>query len=552
MTPRKEDRARAHRPRGQISGKKADELRRNRARLAALLAPAGPGSGGAGDAEVREALLLAALGSSVGRGGLGNQGALARAALFHGLRKRGGRGGAEGFFAEEHVGYAPEVAMGGLGLLRGADARVVADVLGLDVQRVREVQEAATLRDVDRALRADHRTGRIEGAARAGMGDGSPDPDTPPEHQWRRGAGGSADTAAMNPRELALHWLSAANSREPGAREAQERFFAELAEKHPQLAESMERHMLRDPHYTGSAASSRIDANSVMAGASPQADGRPLETMEEYWAKAVPWFKDHRADLNKLRDDAESLTAAVLNGRVPGTVLVDVHANAVANKSLPGFAEDHERNLGRARARAAAGASGAFPQGDALLDTFDRARGYPANSLPDRAGSVAAGNAAKDDLRAHDATRALGPALVLGDSRLPVTGAQLARARDANGGAVLRPEEERALGADAREGAAQGGAVREGAARGGAADPRARAEGQRERREKQAAVARTRAQAALYRRGEAARAARDSPRGLPTGREQRGRAAGRLTAVHEGQRRRDAVTTTRTRTTRAR
>jgi len=533
-----------NRPKGQISGKKADELRRNRARLAELLTPSGPESGGGGDQEIREALFLAAISSSVGQGGLSNSGALARGSLYHSLRKRSRQSRGEQFYTEEHVGYSPEVAMGGLGLIRRADARVVADVLGADVQRVREVQQNLKLEDVDQVLRADYGTGRIEQAARLSMQSQGPDPDTPPEHLWRRGLDETLDTGRMNPRELALHWLSAANANEPGARDAQERFFGELAEKHPQLAESMERHMLRDQNYTGSAASSRIDANSVMAGASPQADGRPLETMEEYWAKAVPWFKDNRADLNKLRDDAESLSAAVLNGRVPGTVLVDVRANAVANRNLPGFGEDHDRNLEAARARASGGAANAFPQGEALLDTFDRARGYPSNSLPDRAGSVAAGNAVKADLRAHDATRALGPNLVLGDSRLPVTTAQLGRAQDTNGRAVLRPDEARALGEQDREGAVRG--------RGSdARDPVARVAEQRERREKRTAIARTRAQAALYRRGEAARAAAgDSPRGLPTDRRRQRSAAGRLTAVHEGQRR--SVTTTHTRTARAR
>ncbi|MEU0236900.1 hypothetical protein ABZ234_04355 [Nocardiopsis sp. NPDC006198] len=534
------------RPKGQISGKKADELRRNRARLAELLASSGAGSGGGGDADIREALFLAAIGSSVGPGGISNSGALARGSLYHFLRKRSRQSRGEQFFAEEHVGYSPGVAMGGLGLIRRADARLVADVLGADVQRVREVQRNTVLQDVDAVLRADYRTGRIEQALRAGMRGQGPDPDTPPEHLWRRGLDETLDTGRMNPRELALHWLSAANSNEPGAREAQERFFAELAGKHPQLAESVERHMLRDPNHTGSAASSRIDANSVMAGASPQADGRPLETMEEYWAKAVPWFKDSRADLNKLRDDAESLSAAVLDGRVPVTVLADVRAGAAANKSLPGFGEDHDRNLEKARARVSGGAADAFPQGDALLDTLDRARGYPVNSLPDRAGSVAAGNAVKADLRAHDATRALGPALVLGDSRLPVTSAQLGRARDENGGAVLRPDGVRGLGARDGEGIAPGRGP-------GARGSEARAAEQGERREKRTELARTRAQAALYRRGEAARAAAgDSPRGLPAQRAQRERAVGRLTAVHEGQRRRRSTTTAHTRTSRAR
>ncbi|GAA1449988.1 hypothetical protein [Nocardiopsis tropica] len=534
----------AKRPKGQISGKKADELRRNRARLAELLASSGAGSGGGGDADIREALFLAAIGSSVGPGGISNSGALARGSLYHSLRKRSRQSRGEQFYAEEHVGYSPEVAMGGLGLIRRADARLVADVLGTDVQRVREVQRNTALQDVDAVLRADYRTGRIEQALREGMR--GQDPDTPPEHLWRRGLDETLDTGRMNPRELALHWLSAANSNEPGAREAQERFFDELAEKHPQLAESVERHMLRDPHHTGSAASSRIDANSVMAGASPQADGRPLETMEEYWAKAVPWFKDNRADVNKLRDDAESLSAAVLDGRVPVTVLADVRANAVANKSLPGFGEDHDRNLERAQARVAGGAADAFPPGDALLDTFDRARGYPVDSLPDRAASVAAGNAVKADLRAHDATRALSPALVLGDSRLPVTGAQAGSALAANGSAVLRPDGVRTLGAREGEGDAPGRGP-------GARGPEARVAEQRERREKRTAIARTRAQAALYRRGEAARAAAgDSPRGLPAQRAQQERAAGRLTAVHEGQRRRRSATTAHTRTARAR
>ncbi|WAE73915.1 hypothetical protein OUQ99_01950 [Streptomonospora nanhaiensis] len=528
------------RPKGQISGKKADELRRNRARLTELLTPSGPESGGGGDKDIAEALFLAAISSSVGPGGISNAGALARGSVFHFLRKRSSQSRGEQFFAEEHVGYLPEVAMGGLGLLRQADARLVADVLGVDVQRVREVQANTRPQDVDEMLRADYHSGRIEQAARVSMQDQGPDPDTPPEHLWRRGLDETLDLDRMNPRELALHQLSAANSNEPGAREAENRFREKLAQEHPQLADSVDRHEQ----------GSRADANSVMAGASPQADGRPLESMEQYWAKAVPWFKDNRADLNKLRDDAESVSVAVLNGALPESAMGDMYANLAANKNLPGVGENLRKNLEVARARESAGAVNTFPQGDALLDTLDQARGYPTNSLPDRAETVAAGNAAKGGLRAHDAAEPLGPHLVLGDSRLPVTSAQLGRAQRENGSAVLRPDEARALGAQNGEGEAR--ASGRGAGSHGARHPEARVAERRESRDKRDRVARTRAQGVLYRRGEAARAAAGDSPSLPTNRAQQKRAAGRLTAVHEGQRRRHSVTTTHTRTTTAR
>ncbi|MFE6384897.1 hypothetical protein [Nocardiopsis dassonvillei] len=443
------------RVKGGLTGQKADERSRNRQRLADLVRASGAESGGGGgERDITEALLLAAMHTPFGRGGLSNSGDLSRAALHHALRRRSGQSRAEGFFAEEHVGYSPNIAVAGLGLARQADPRVVSQVLGVDVQRVHDHQRDLRVQDVDRVLRADYHTGRIERAARTSMQLLDPVPDTPPEHRWRRGLDENLDVSRMNARELALNWLSAANSNEPGAREAQERFFGELAQKHPQLAESIERGMVRDPGFTGRTDSARIDANSVMAGASWQADGRPMETMEEYWAKAVPWFKDDRADLNRLRDTAESVFTASLDGRVPAAVGNELVRNAAENRALPGFAQDYREGRELAGTRADRGGAEVFVQGEAFLHALDKARGAPLNEGPrDRAGAIAAGNAAKAELRAHDATRAADPRLVLGDSRLPGDRGQLDSALTANGRAVVRPQE---LGRHERQGTRAG------------------------------------------------------------------------------------------------
>ncbi|MFI6575565.1 hypothetical protein ACIBFB_07170 [Nocardiopsis sp. NPDC050513] len=544
----------------QLIGEEADARRRTAARFAELRKAVGSESGdgnngsGGGNREIAEALLLAALGATVGRGGLSNAGSLSRAALHGSLHKRSSQSRGEGFFPEEHVAFSPNVSMAGLTLARQGDPRMVAQALGLDVDRVREVQRNLRIQDMDTVLRGDYDRGVIEQAARVNVWRQGPDPNTPPEQLWRRALGEDADLSGMNARELALTWLSAANSTEPGAREAQERVFDELAEKHPQVAEAIERHTRKDVNFVGDPHSARIDANSVMSAASPQANGRPMETMEQLWTRTIPTFKDPRENLDKLRDTAESLTAAVVDGRAPVTSLGELRQNASANKALPGFAKDYQEGRRLAQARADKGQLNAFPQGDGILYALDKGRGLPVDEQPrGRAEFIAAGNAVKADLRAHDASRSANPRLVM-DSRLPETLGQLGQAQQlAGASAVARPQESRT--ADARASATTGNSdvryPRGEAAREAHRDGGGVRLGRLDGKQVAAGNRHTRDSGTRYRHGETLKAVKgESPVGLPKKQRQARAALARLKVQETNSRR--TARTTRTRRAAAR
>jgi hypothetical protein len=405
-------------PGGLLTDEVAVARRITAARFAALRANMGSESGdkgGGGNKEIAEALLLAAMGAALGRTGLGNKEVLGRAAVHGALRKRRAQSRGEAFFPEESVGYSPNVALAGVGLARRADARMVAQALGVEVARVRQVQRDLRIQDMDGVLRADYHTGVIEQAARAHLWQQGPGgPETPPEQVWRLALDEDTNLSKMEPRDLAQGWLSAANSHEPGAREAQERFFAALAERGWEIAESIERHTVKDVNYVGDPHSSRIDANSIMSAASPRANGRPMQTMEEAWNKAIPALKDPRSDLDKERDAIESLVTAVQDGRAPGSAVLNAIDSA---KGLPGLAKNYEKGLKAAEARAAKGDSLTFPQGEALLYGLDKHRGFPVNDPRDRAQDTRAVNTGGAALRAQDPAAAVAadPRLLLGE-----------------------------------------------------------------------------------------------------------------------------------------
>ncbi|RKS06196.1 hypothetical protein DFP74_1820 [Nocardiopsis sp. Huas11] len=440
----------------------AEARRLTAARFAELKANMGSESGdkggGGGNKDFAEALLLAVMGSTVSRTGLSNQGSLARAAVHGALRKRSEQSRGAAFFAEEHVGYSPNVAMAALGLARKADPRMVAQALGVDVARVRQAQQSLRLQDMDGVLRADYHTGVIEQAARANLWQQGPGgPDTPPEQVWRLALDENTDLGKMSARDLAQVWLSAANSQEPGAREAQEKAFDALAENHHlEIAESIERHTWKDVNFVGDPHSSRIDANSVMSAASPQADGRPMQTMEEVWNKAIPAVKDPGADPNKVRDSVESLIAAALDGKAPGASLLQVVNDA---KRIPGFTEAYNKGLEKSEARAAKGGADTFPQGEALLYALDKNRGFPTNEPRDRDQDVRAVNAGGAALRSpNDPAVAADPRLVLSEgAKLPKGVGQVRLGQERLGAsAVNRPEVGLAEADARRTGAAKG------------------------------------------------------------------------------------------------
>ncbi|WP_143831864.1 hypothetical protein [Nocardiopsis sp. CNR-923] len=416
----------------------------------------GEGGGGGGNKEIAEALLLTTLGATVVRGRLSSAGYLRRAAVEGALRKRSARSRGEGFFGEAETPFSPDISMAGLSLARQADPSLVARKLGLDADRVREVQRNLRIQDMDAVLRGDYHRGVIEQAARVNVWRQGPDPNTPPEQLWRRALDEDVDISSMKDRERALIWLSAANSTEPGAREAQAKAYDELP---IQMREAIERHTVKDINFTGDPHSARIDANSIMSAASPQANGRPMETMEQLWTRSIPAFKDPREDLGKLRDTAESLSAAVLDGRAPVNALTQVKANLMYNKALPDFTKDFEAARQRSQARADKGLGRPFFQGDGILDALDKARGFPVTDQPrGRAGFIAAGNAIKAQLRAHGTARTANPRLTM-DSRLPETIGQVHRAHRLGGASgVVSPH--RAVTAQSDVGYPQGKVVR--------------------------------------------------------------------------------------------
>jgi hypothetical protein len=542
-------------PGGLLTDEMAETRRIITARFTALRASMGSESGdkgGGGNKEIAEALLLAAMGAALERTGLGNKEVLGRAAVHGALRKRRAQSRGEAFFPEESVGYSPNVALAGVGLARRADARMVAQALGVEVARVRQVQRDLGVKEMDGVLRADYHTGVIEQAARANLWHQGPGgPETPPEQVWRLALAEGTDLSRMEPRDLAQGWLSAANSHEPGARDAQERFFEALSDKHPQIAESIERHTVKDVNFVGDPHSSRIDANSVMSAASPQANGRPMQTMEEAWNKAIPAMKDPRSDPHLWRDAIESLVTAVQDGRAPGASVLDAINGA---KGITGFAQSYDKGLKRAEARLAKGDPHTFPQGEALLYGLDQHRGFPTNDPRDRAQDLRAVNAGGAALRSQDPVAAADPRLLLGEGAgLPRSAEQAYEGtRRLNASAVNRPDVSLA-GTDSRVTGTERGSADLRYANGAAA--RARHEdgqsvrlGREERRaEITAGNRRSGEQRRDHLRGKAPNFGHESP--LPqSGRGARA-ARSRLMASHNQHRRTTATTTTTRRTT---
>ena len=434
-----------------LTDETAEDRRRTRGQIDALGRSSETESGSSGsNSDFIEALLRAAMNAPFGRGGLGNSGLLAMASMYYNLRRRSqrDRGEEKGRLPDEHMRSAP-VAQAAVHLLGQADPRVAARELpGADVQQLQAVQRNARFEDVEAVLHSDFLRGStLERIARENLQEKGPDSDTPPEQLWRRGLDEPLDTSRMNAREVAMYWLSAAMSTEPGARDVQGELADALAEKHPQLWESIERGMAQDPNYVDDILSSRVDKATALAGAVWQADGRPLETMEEYWTKAVSWFKDKRADLNHLRDAAESMITAVQDGKIPIDHLNTAIDNAKQN--IPGFAENYRKALDAAKTRTA-GEKDAFPQGDAFLDALDQARGYPVKDQPrDRA--EAARTAKATASRTQDPTQMAGPEGVLPDSRLPTDVGQVGRAVKGNRAAIARPQEQQRTREQRRE-----------------------------------------------------------------------------------------------------
>lgn len=507
-------------------GRWDDEEARSRRRTREQ--PTSPREGGGSDSgggplDTADALLAAAMRTPIGRGGMTNSGWLAMASLHGHLRKRRLQSSGEAFFPEAHVAGSPALVQAALHLARGADPAAAAAALpGADTRQVREVRDRLDFATMARVLERDLVSGNLERTAHAALQERGIDPGTPTGQSWRRALDGS-DLSKLRPRDLGALYLAAADAHGPQARQAEARIFESLAERHPQLAESLERGLARDPAFAGDPLSSRIDKNSALAGAVWQADNRPLETMEEYWVKAGPWFKDARADTNRLRDTAESVITAALDGRAPGGSVLGIIDNAKRN--LPGFDDRYREGLALAQERAGTGTGSGFPQGDAVLYALDKERGFPVNEArQDRGAVVRAGNEDAARLRAATGPDTPGRRPELADSRLPENRGQAERAVESNGRAVARTP-----------------TTRLDRARQGSLDER------RERNRDR--VEQARAQGAAYRSGRTGAVLRDGA-GLPRTRVQARAAVRRATVVHQRQRNELSTLTRRSAATR--
>ncbi|MDE3723164.1 hypothetical protein PWG71_17365 [Nocardiopsis sp. N85] len=507
---------------GRFKDEESESRRRTRER------PTGPGEGsgsesGGGERDIVEALLTAAMRASIGRGGMTNSGWLAMASLHGHLRKRRLQSSGKAFFPETHVAGSPALVQAAVHLARGADPGAAAALLpGADPLRVREVRDRLDHAIVGKVLENDLASGRLETTAHTALQERGAFPGTPPEQSWRRALDGS-DLNKLRPRDLGALYVSAGDAVGPQARLSEALISKAMAGRHPQLAASVEQGIVQDEAFAGDPLSSRIDKNTALAGAVWQADNRPMETMEEYWAKAVPWFKDARAKADELRGPAASILAAALDGKIPADSVPTMIDNA--KRHLPGFEERYREGLTFAERRARVGTGSGFPQGDAVLYALDKARGLPVNEAPrGRDAVVRAGNEDAARLRTGAVSGTADRRPETADSRLPQNRGQTERAVEANGRAVARAEAARPE--RAREGNLVQRRERDRAREGNLAQRRERDRGR---------VQQARAQGAAYRAGRTDAVRRDTV-GLPRTRTQADAAVLRATVVHRRQR----------------
>ncbi|WP_051065476.1 hypothetical protein [Nocardiopsis potens] len=375
-----------------LTGDEADARRRTRGGLPEEYLTGRDGDrGGGGDGAVVEALMHSALRGGIRRGGLQNSGLLAAAALRGALYRRRWTPP-----APDRPGLAPKAVQAGVPLVRQGDAGEVARRLDLGRDEVQRVQRTAGHAEVSAVLHDDAAAWRVERQAHRTLKDAGPEPGTPLSGLWRSAADDAALLERAAPREAALIWFSASLSHDPASSAVESAAIDRIAERHPALWYSIERGIAQDPGFDGDLLSGRADKATALAGAVWNADGRPLETMEEYFAKALPWFRDKRADLNLLRDTAEAVAAAEADGLLPAgssRAVIDE-----ARRSVPGFSEA----LDRARERPEARAGGAQDDRRAALSAFDELRGMPQQERAEAAAPRAAGAA---DARTLNTTR---------------------------------------------------------------------------------------------------------------------------------------------------
>ncbi|MFY7065177.1 hypothetical protein ACOQFV_04890 [Nocardiopsis changdeensis] len=492
-------------------GRWDDEEARSRRRTREQ--PTGPRESGGSDSgggrlDTADALLAAAMRAPIARGGMTNSGWLAMASLHGHLRRRRLQSSGEAFFPETHVAGSPALVQAALHLARGADPAAAAAALpGADTRQVREARDRLDFATMAKALERDLVSGNLERTAHAALQEKGIDPGTPPEQSWRRALDGS-DLGRLRPRDLGALYLSAAEATGPQARQAEARVLEALAERHPQLAASVERGLVQDRAFAGDPHSARLDKNTAVAGAVWSADERPVP-MEEWLVRAVPRFKDARTDPNWRRDAAESVITAALDGRAPAGSVPALIDNA--RRSLPGFDARYREGLALAEERTRAGTGSGFPQGDAVLYALDRGRDFPVNEARQGRGAVvAAGNGDAARLRAGAGADAPDRRPELADARLPKNRGQAERAVEANGRAVARTP-----------------ATRLDRAQQGNLDERRDRNRQR--------VQQAREQRAAYRAGRTDAVRRDGV-GLPRTRVQANAAVRRATVVHRRQR----------------
>ncbi|CAL9507834.1 hypothetical protein SUDANB121_03589 [Nocardiopsis dassonvillei] len=420
---------------GRLKDEEAESRRRTRGRPTGPRETTGSDSGG-GRLDTADALLAAAMRAPIGRGGMTNSGWLAMASLHGHLRRRRLQSSGAAFFAETHVAGSPALVHAALHLARGADPAAAAALLpGTSAREVREARDRLDAATMAKALERDLVSGNLERTAHTALQERGIDPGTPPEQSWRRALDGS-DLDRLRPRDLVALYASAADATGPQARQAESRVLEALAERHPQLAESVERGLVQDRAFAGDPLSSRIDKHSAVAGAVWSANERPAP-MEEWLVRAVPRFKDARTDPNWRRDAAESVITAALDGRAPAGSVAALIDNA--RRNLPGFDARYREGLALAEERARTGTGSGFPQGDAVLYALDRERGFPVNEARrGREAVVRTANADAARLRAGTGPDTPGRRPELADSRLPKNRGQAERAVEANGRAVAR------------------------------------------------------------------------------------------------------------------
>ncbi|GAB3480552.1 hypothetical protein [Nocardiopsis coralliicola] len=326
----------------------------------------GDRGGGGGDSAIAEALMHSALRAGIRKGGLQNSGLLAAASLRMALYRRRWTPP-----SEDRPALSPKVVQAAVPLVQQGDAGEVARQLDVGREQVGRVKQTAGFTDASELLHDHWAAWRLEQQAHRTLKDSDPAPGTPLSGLWRTAADDASVLSRAAPRDTALLWFSAANSQDPASSAVESTAIDQLAERNPALWYSIERGIVQDPEFNGDLLSGRTDKATALAGAVWQADGRPMETMEEYFAKALPWFRDKRSDLNLLRDTAEAAMTAEADGRLPaGTsrALVDD-----ARRSIPGFADAFDRARDRAEDHAAEPGA----RETAALSAFDELRGMP-------------------------------------------------------------------------------------------------------------------------------------------------------------------------------